>query len=386
MGKKPTREELLQRIKDLENESRKYKWVEGALRASESRYRDLYENAPNAYFSVSALDGSILKCNSAAVRLLGHDKKTILRMKVLDLYAETPHGLQIAKEVFNRFKEGESIRDVELQMKHKEGFPVWVSLSVEPVREKDGTITESRSMVIDISDRKRLEKSLIQHEKLNTLGTIAAEVAHEIRNPLVSIGGFARRLQKKFQNVREIDIILGEVKRLEDLLARLRNYLSPVDIQLNKCLVNEIIKDCLELLLPDTERKRVLCKLDLDSRQPVIYSDSGVLTQVFINLIRNASEAMSQGGVLFIRTFEDNQNLYIEFKNRVKELKTKDPEILFMPFSEGGQTLGLPLSYRLLKNMGGSLSFTEEENHVIFKVSLNKSIKLMPKEKKLQSG
>ena len=95
---------------------------------------------------------------------------------------------------------------------------------------------------------------------------------------------------------------------------------------------------------------------------------------------------MSQGGVLFIRTFEDNQNLYIEFKNRVKELKTKDPEILFMPFSEGGQTLGLPLSYRLLKNMGGSLSFTEEENHVIFKVSLNKSIKLMPKEKKLQSG
>ena len=385
MGKKPTREELLQRIKDLENESRKYKWVEGALRASERRYRDLYENAPNAYFSVSALDGSILKCNSAAVRLLGHDKKTILRMKVLDLYAETPHGLQIAKEVFNRFKEGESIRDVELQMKHKEGFPVWVSLSVEPVREKDGTITESRSMVIDISDRKRLEKSLIQHEKLNTLGTIAAEVAHEIRNPLVSIGGFARRLQKKFQNVREIDIILGEVKRLEDLLARLRNYLSPVDIQLNKCLVNEIIKDCLELLLPDTERKRVLCKLDLDSRQPVIYSDSDVLTQVFINLIRNASEAMSQGGVLFIRTFEDNQNLYIEFKNRVKELKTKDPEILFMPFSEGGQTLGLPLSYRLLKNLGGSLSFTEEENHVIFKVSLNKSIKLTSEEKKIQS-
>jgi two-component system sensor histidine kinase HydH len=385
MGKQPTREELLQRIKDLENESLKYKWVEGALRASERRYRDLYENAPNAYFSVSALDGSILKCNSAAVRLIGHDKKTILRMKVLDLYAETPHGLQIAKEVFNRFKEGESIRDVELQMKHKEGFPVWVSLSVEPVRAKDGTIAESRSMVIDISDRKQLERSLIQNEKLNTLGTIAAEVAHEIRNPLVSIGGFARRLQKKFQNVREIDIILGEVKRLEDLLARLRNYLSPVDIQLKKCLVNEIITDCLELLLPDNERKRVLCKLDLDSRQPVIYSDSDVLTQVFINLIRNASEAMSQGGVLFIRTFEDNQNIYIEFKNRVKELKIKDPEILFMPFSEGGQTLGLPLSYRLLKNMGGSLSFTEEKNHVVFKVSLNKSTKLASEEKKLQS-
>lgn len=386
MTKKPTYEELIQRVKELENESLKHKWVEEALRESERRYRDLYENAPNAYFSVSALDGSILRCNSAAVRLLGHDKKTIVGIKVLDLYAETPHGLLIAKEVFNRFKEGESIRDVELQMKHKEGYPIWVSLSVEPVRAKDGTITESRSMVIDISDRKRLETALIQKEKLNTLGTIAAEVAHEIRNPLVSIGGFARRLQKKFKDLHEIDIILREVKRLEDLLARLRNYLSPVDIQLKKCSVNAIIKDCLGLLFPDTERKRVLCQLDLDSRQSVIYSDTDILTQIFINLIRNASEAMSEGGVLFIRTLEDNQNLYIEFKNRVSALKIKDPEILFMPFSEGGQSIGLPLSYRLLKNMGGNLSFTEEKDHVTFTVSLNKSIQLKPEEKKLQSG
>ena len=386
MTKKPTYEELIQRVKELENESLKHKWVEEALRESERRYRDLYENAPNAYFSVSALNGSILRCNSAAVRLLGHGKKTIVGMKVLDLYAETPHGLLMAKEVFNRFKDGESIRDAELQMKHKEGYPIWVSLSVEPVRARDGTITESRSMVIDISDRKRLETALIQKEKLNTLGTIAAEVAHEIRNPLVSIGGFARRLQKKFQDLHEIDIILREVKRLEDLLARLRNYLSPVDIQPKKCSVNAIIKDCLGLLLPDTERKRVLCQLDLDSCQSVIYSDTDILTQIFINLIRNASEAMSEGGVLFIRTFEDNQNLYIEFKNRVSALKIKDPEILFMPFSKGGQSIGLPLSYRLLKNMGGNLSFTEEKDHVIFTVSLNKSIQLKPKEKKLQSG
>lgn len=386
MDKKPTLEELAQRIKELEKESLKYKWVEEALRESERRYRDLYENAPNAYFSVRALNGSIVRCNSAAVRLLGYDKKTILRMKVIDLYAETPHGLLMAKEVFNRFKEGESIRDVELQMKHKEGYPIWVSLSVEPVRAKDGTITESRSMVIDISERKRLEKSLIQNEKLNTLGTIAAEVAHEIRNPLVSIGGFARRLQKKINNLPEIDIILREVKRLEDLLTRLRNYLSPVDIQLKKCSVNAIIKDCLGLLLPHIERKRVLCQLDLDSHQPVIYSDTDILTQIFINLIRNASEAMSEGGVLFIRTFVDNQNIYIEFKNRVEELKIKDPEILFMPFSKGGQSIGLPLSYRLLKNMGGNLTFTEEQDHAIFTVSLDKSIQLMSKEKKLQSG
>jgi len=114
MTKKPTYEELIQRVKELENESLKHKWVEEALRESERRYRDLYENAPNAYFSVSARDGLILRCNSAAVRLLGYDKKTIKGMKVFDLYADTPHGSPMAQEVFNRFKAGESIRDVEL--------------------------------------------------------------------------------------------------------------------------------------------------------------------------------------------------------------------------------------------------------------------------------
>ena len=83
--------------------------------------------------------------------------------------------------------------------------------------------------------------------------------------------------------------------------------------------------------MPETERKRVLSQLDLDSHQSVIYSDPDILTQIFINLIRNASEAMSEGGVFFIKTFEDNQNLYIEFKNRFSALKIEDPEILFMP-------------------------------------------------------
>ncbi len=130
MTPKPTYEALIQRVKELENELLKHKWVEEELRESEKRYRDLYENAPHAYFSVSAHDGSILRCNSAAVRLLGYDKKIIMGMKVRDLYAETSHGLIMARVVFNRFKKGESIRNVELQMKHDLGYPIWVSVSV----------------------------------------------------------------------------------------------------------------------------------------------------------------------------------------------------------------------------------------------------------------
>jgi PAS domain S-box-containing protein len=153
-------EELLQRVADFESSEAEFKQVERALRHSEESFRDLYENAPIAYFSISAVDGSILRCNSRALRLLGYERETLMRMKVLDLYAATPHGESKAKEVFKRFKAGESIRDVELQMKHKDGRPIWISLSVEPLKDRDGNVTRSRSMVVDISGRKLAQEAL----------------------------------------------------------------------------------------------------------------------------------------------------------------------------------------------------------------------------------
>jgi len=148
-----------------------------ALEQIERRYRDLYEKAPNAYFSISAIDGSIIMCNSAALRFLGYARKTMMRMNVFELYADTPYGLPKAKEIFKRFKTGESIENVELQMKRKDGKPVWISLSVEPIRDYDGNITESMSMVIDISARKHAEEALEKRNReLSSLNIIATTI------------------------------------------------------------------------------------------------------------------------------------------------------------------------------------------------------------------
>jgi PAS domain S-box-containing protein len=152
--------ELQGRQIELELQNENLRRAQEELEASRDNYRDLYENAPNPYFSVNADDGSILTCNSAVLELLGYDKKTITGMKVLDLYAHTPDGVSKAQAVFDRFKAGESIRDVELQMQHKNGLPIWVSLSVEPVKDSAGNITESRSIMVNISDRKKAEEAL----------------------------------------------------------------------------------------------------------------------------------------------------------------------------------------------------------------------------------
>jgi PAS domain S-box-containing protein len=105
---------ILKEITDIfEQEKRKH-----YLKASEKLYQDLYENAPNAYFSIGP-DKSIRRFNKAAENLLGYSKEELLKMKLLDLYAKNENGTSKAKRLFNRFLKGELIQDEELQMKKK---------------------------------------------------------------------------------------------------------------------------------------------------------------------------------------------------------------------------------------------------------------------------
>ncbi len=129
------------------------------LRESEEKYRELFEEAPYAYFSIG-IDKSIKRCNKAAERLLNYSKEELLNMTVPDLYADTKNGLEKAIGVFQRFLSGKEIYDEELQMKTKDGNHIWISLSVKPVLDANGKIIESRSIVRDITERKQVEQEL----------------------------------------------------------------------------------------------------------------------------------------------------------------------------------------------------------------------------------
>ena len=173
-------------IANLRGEARRLR-AEQNLVASEERYHRLYEDAPNAYASVSAADGSLLQCNVALEHMLGYSRDELMAMKVFQLYADMPDGLPRAKEVFASFRNGEAIHDVELQMQRKDGRVVWVSVSVEPVVSDSGDVVESRSSIIDISARKQVEEerkrigSRLQRALVQTIQAIAVTI--EKRDP-----------------------------------------------------------------------------------------------------------------------------------------------------------------------------------------------------------
>ncbi len=141
-----------------------YMHAELKIKESEEKYRSLYEEAPNAYFSISP-DKSILGYNKTAEMLLGYTKEEFSKMKVIDLYADTKNGSEKAKNIFQRFLQGEKIQDEELQMKKKSGESFWISLTVKPILDQSGNVIESRSMVIDINKRKEAEEKLKKSEK-----------------------------------------------------------------------------------------------------------------------------------------------------------------------------------------------------------------------------
>jgi len=138
---------------------------EEMLVESEKKFRDLYDNAPNAYYSIGS-DGRINKCNKHAALMLGYAPHELIGRERIEIYADTPDGREKSDIIFERFKSGMEILDEEVQMKKKDGTAIWVSLTVNAFRDSAGELIESRSMAVDITERKKGEELRRENEHL----------------------------------------------------------------------------------------------------------------------------------------------------------------------------------------------------------------------------
>ena len=169
------------------------KRAEKELKESGEQYKDLYDKAPNAYFSVGA-DGFIKMANQTAAEMIGCSIDELIGKPVLELYADTSFGKAKARKTFEKFKSGEEIRNEEMQMKKSSGEPVWISLSVSSVRDKKGNVVESRSVVVDITEQKQAEEK--RELLLRELGERVKE--------LNCLYGLARLVEKPNISLEEI--------------------------------------------------------------------------------------------------------------------------------------------------------------------------------------
>ncbi|SFM74702.1 hybrid sensor histidine kinase/response regulator [Thermodesulforhabdus norvegica] len=344
--------------------------ISDRLRRTEEKYEQLVQNLPLVIFVLNQ-NMELTFINKACESLLGYTPYEAIALH--RRFPEIIHSEDRERIVsrFRNFFQGECVPfKEECRLVHKKGHTVYTLIQTLPLRSySEKEPCELEGIIIDITDRVFYERSIVQQEKLKTLGAIATEVAHEIRNPLTSIGGFARRIKAKYPDLREADIILQETHRLEKLLNRIRNYLQPVDLKKVYINANSVIERCYELLQPEMEHKGVTCAMELDENPPYIFVDPNILLQVLINLFKNAIEGSKKHKKFWVRSFVTENHVHIQCATPLEEGITVDCETIFLPFSEGGRSVGLPLSHRLVKNMGGLLTCTQEDHEAVFTVT-----------------
>lgn len=348
--------------------------LKNQVKRAEQRYHNLVQNIPCIVFVINR-EFSLEYINRATESMLGYRAEEAMNNPGWLIDIVHREDIDRIKEAFNRAFRSKNLRfSEECRLIHADGHFIHAMIgSIATSKTYQGAPRDSiQGIIVDITDRVFFEREVIQREKLKLLSSISAEVAHGIRNPLVSIGGFARRLRNRFVDLPEGDIILSESKRLEAIMQRIAEYLKPVEVSYEKCSLNDLITGCVEQYLPGKESGSLRISLNLDQSMPQIKIDREILGRVVTELIRHIGKDMDDRGSLEIRTFESDNNSHIEFKCSVKNIRIGDPDLFFLPFNSSEKEFGFPLSYRQLKNMGGILSYSRGEKDIIFTVSLPK--------------
>jgi two-component system nitrogen regulation sensor histidine kinase GlnL len=181
-----------------------------------------------------------------------------------------------------------------------------VGVTVSPLRDRQGQFIGTILLLRDIKRRKELEEDLKRADRLALMGTLAAGLAHEIRNPLGGIKGAAQLLRRSADGDASIhdftDIMIREVDRVNQLIEQLLDLSRPSQIKFAAINIHEILEDVLLLENQALTGKELHVRKRFDPSLPPIRGDRAQLTQVFLNLVKNAFQAMDAGGVLTLTT------------------------------------------------------------------------------------
>ncbi|GAM09248.1 signal transduction histidine-protein kinase AtoS [Geobacter sp. OR-1] len=234
-----------------------------------------------------------------------------------------------------------------------------------------GMAIESSLLYSQIEDANRklrdAHERLIHGERLASIGEMAAGIAHELKSPLVSIGGFARRLQRKLQKGSEesgyVSTIVGEVVRLEKMLSDILSFSRKSTLCYSVCSMQEIIEDAIAVVLPPFEESKITVMRSFSSKVLSFLGDGQQIKQVFINLFTNAKEAM-QGGAGEIRVtattgrYAGKEAVIVKVADTGGGIPLAALNNIFNPFyttKESGTGLGIPIANRIISNHGGKL-------------------------------
>jgi two-component system sensor kinase FixL len=337
-----------------------YRGLIRRLQTSEKRFRAILDTATDAVLSIDE-NHAIVLFNNAAEKIFGYSRNEVLGHNLGMLIPPSYGDHQRYVQNFLEHRESDIIgRTISLTALRKNGeeFPIDLSLSFFEMK---GNVTFT-AIIRDKTEHHQMESKLLQSERLAAVGQAVAHVAHEIKNPLMIIGGFSNQIRAALpdeNDVQKIDMVLQEVERLERLVTDLGDFTKEYKLVRRPSDINSVLKDVLKIMseIYYPEKYRFIERLHPDVSE--INCDPDKLKQVFLNIISNGCEAMIDGGTITISTERKDSGLEIRITDEGVGIPEEDLNHIFEPFyttRERGSGLGLSISYKIIEAHKGDIS------------------------------
>jgi len=387
------------------------KKIEEALRQSEEKHRTIIENIKEGYLETD-LSGIVTFANDSLRDMMGYSKEKIIGMIYYKDILKN-HNPETAQQIFNIFntvyKTGESALIENYEIVKKDGSIFVPEMSVSLIQDKDGSAVGFRSLVRDVTERRkaeqeklRLENRLQQAQKMESIGTLAGGVAHDFNNLLMSMQGNVSLMLYKIGSddpyYEKLKTIEQHIHDGSDLTKQLLGFARGGKYEVKTTDINEIIQKTSNMFARTNKEIRVHDKFQTDIW--TVETDQGQISQVLLNLYVNAWQAMPLGGDLYIST----ENVDLDEKTTkphavepgkfikisVTDTGTGMDEItlkrIFEPFFTTkemgrGTGLGLASAYGIIRNHGGIIDvYSEMGKGTTFNIFLPISDKIFIKQ------
>ncbi len=270
----------------------------------------------------------------------------------------------------------------ELLINTDDGAERWVEATVFPIKDAKGNIEYIVSTFQDTSEKKRFAKELLHTKTLATLGQLASELAHEVKNPLNAIQIQMQLLEQEFSSHNKspqgripetVSKVKEEVARLNDLVDNCLKFSRSGNLILKSEALGSILEDLVKLVAPQANLIGINIKQEVPNDLPNVMVDKEKLKQALLNVVLNAFEAMPDGGTLTLLASSDGNAVKIISRDTGQGISEDVKDHIFELFyttKKDGTGIGLPLSHNIIQAHGGSLSCTSSDRGTEFVIEL----------------
>ncbi|MFA9559734.1 PAS domain S-box protein [Evansella sp. AB-rgal1] len=349
------------------------KIAERELQVTKNQLESFYDNNIDSIIIYNE-EGKLKKVNKAFERIFGWKEQELVGMNFYELPINPKESVNLIKQNTEIIKQGGSVNSIETLRIRRDGSSIHVDISGFPIINDDGSIIAWAVIIRDITEAKLAEEMLRNSEKLSIAGQLAAGIAHEIRNPMTTIKGFIHLMRSGYKREeRFYGIITSEIERIESIISELLILSKPQKVTYKRTNIVSLLSEIQLLLETEAILKDVHFIADFDTSNSYVYCEENQIKQVCINFIKNAIEAMPDGGTLVMKLCSENKKgVSISFIDEGCGISSDILERLGEPFyttKEKGTGLGFMVSKKIIERHGGYVK-VESTLHVGTKVEI----------------